>query len=125
MKDFDDILDTLQQLEVELHDSGALASERAEQLVAESFVEFGSSGQVYSKTRMLAVLAAEAPPTISASQFSVRRIASDAALLTYIACRHASPDMFSLRSSIWQLQDGHWRIIFHQGTPCAQPPVQG
>ena len=48
MKDFDDILDTLQQLEVELHDSGALASERAEQLVADSFVEFGSSGQVYS-----------------------------------------------------------------------------
>ena len=125
MTDSDDLLNTLMQLEVELHDPSARASERAAQLLAESFVEFGSSGQVYSKTKMLTLLAAEAPPTISASQFSARRIAPDAALLTYVACRHASPDVFSLRSSIWQFQDAQWRIIFHQGTPCAQPPAQG
>ncbi len=125
MTDSDDLLNTLQQLEVELHNSSSRASERAAQLLADSFVEFGASGQIYSKTKMLTLLAAEVPPIISASQFSARRIAADVVLLTYVACRHASPDVFSLRSSIWQFEDSQWRITFHQGTPCAQPPAQG
>ena len=125
MKDSDDLLDTLQKLEVELHGPSARASECAAQLLAESFVEFGSSGQVYSWSEILELLASEAPPAISASQFSVQRIAQDAALLTYLSCHHSSQDTFSLRSSIWQFQEGQWRIIFHQGTKCAQPVVQG
>lgn len=125
MTDSDDLLNTLQKLEVELHDPSARATERTAQLLAESFVEFGSSGQVYSKAEILLLLASEAPPAISASQFSVQRIAQDVALLTYLSCHHSSQDTFSLRSSIWQFQEGQWRIIFHQGTKCAQQVVQG
>jgi hypothetical protein len=125
MTDSDDLLNTLQKLEVELHDPSARASERAAQLLGESFVEFGSSGQVYSRAEILVLLASEAPPEISSSQFSVQRIAQDAALLTYVSCHHSSQDTFSLRSSIWQFQEEQWRIIFHQGTKCAQSVAQG
>ena len=95
MTDSDDLLKRLQQLEVELHDSRARSSERAAQLLAENFVEFGSSGQVYSRAEMLILLASAAPPTISASQFSVQRIAQDAALLTYVSCHHSSRHVLS------------------------------
>lgn len=125
MKNSDDLLNTLQQLEMELHDPRVRMSGRAAQLLSENFVEFGSSGHVYSRSEVLVLLESEAPPAISTSQFSVRRIAQDAALLTYISCHHSSQATFSLRSSIWHFQDGQWRIIFHQGTKCAQPVIQG
>jgi hypothetical protein len=125
MTDSDDLLNTLRELEVELHDPSARGSEHAAQLLAESFVEFGSSGQVYSRAEVILLLASEASPKISASQFSVQRIAQDAALLTYVSCHHSSQKTFSLRSSIWQFQEGQWRIIFHQGTKCGQPVEQG
>jgi hypothetical protein len=125
MTDSDDLLNTLRELEVKLHDPSTRGSEHAAQLLAESFVEFGSSGQVYSRAEVLLLLAGVGPPVISASQFSVQRIAQDAALLTYISCHHSSQETSSLRSSIWQFQEGQWRIIFHQGTKCAQPLVQG
>jgi xylulose-5-phosphate/fructose-6-phosphate phosphoketolase len=41
----------------------------------------------------------------------------DVALVTY---RSVSPDgskFHSLRSSIWKIIDGRWRMAFHQGTP--------
>jgi hypothetical protein len=122
MNDSDELLNTLRQLEVKLHDPAVRSSERASQLLADDFVEFGSSGRIYAKATILALLATEAPVTISASQFSVRRLGTDTALLTYVSRRHASTDAFYLRSSIWQLQNDRWRIVFHQGTPCAQPP---
>ena len=121
MESLDDLLETLQQLEMALHDPKVRHSERTAQLLAEDFVEFGSSGQIYSKATILPLLSIQAPRTISASRFSVRRIAPDAALLTYLACHPASANAFSLRSSVWQFQDGQWRILFHQGTPCAPP----
>jgi hypothetical protein len=61
MTDSDDLLSTLQKLEVELHDPSALFSERAAQLLAESFVEFGSSGHIYSRAEVLLLLACKAP----------------------------------------------------------------
>jgi glyoxylase I family protein len=41
------------------------------------------------------------------------------ALLTYRAHRGATavrPAADSLRSSIWRLRQGHWQMVFHQGT---------
>lgn len=47
MENLDCLLETLRQLEMELHDPGVRASGRISQLLAEDFVEFGSSGQIY------------------------------------------------------------------------------
>jgi hypothetical protein len=51
--------------------------------------------------------------------FAVKMLTDDFVLATYKAIKHSDPDenyKYSLRSSIWQLVDGQWKIIFHQGT---------
>jgi glyoxylase I family protein len=54
------------------------------------------------------------------SDFRVQRMAPDVALVTYRAHRVAIPGRpaaDSLRSSLWRLRRGRWRMAFHQGTP--------
>ena len=83
-------------------------------LLADDFCEFGSSGRVWSKASILELLATE--PMQSApvvEEFQVKRIAPDAALITYHAVR---PDQMSRRSSLWVLGNSGWQIVFHQGT---------
>jgi hypothetical protein len=121
MEDMRDLLATLRRLEEELHASSVRKSDRVAELLADSFIEFGSSGNAYSKAQIISALAAEVATEISATDFSVQSITPDVALLTYRACRHSAHDVFSLRSSIWQLQAGQWRMLFHQGTLCAGP----
>ena len=116
-----DLIATLEELERELHESSVCKSDRVAELLADSFVEFGCSGNIYSKADVISALLAKATTTISATDFKVHSISPDVALLTYRACRHSVQDVFSLRSSIWQLQAGQWRILFHQGTLCAAP----
>ena len=112
---------TLQGFKEELHASSARQANRVAELLADSFVEFGSSGVTYSKAQIISALAAEPGAQISATDFSAHFVAHDVALLTYRGCRHSIQHVFSLRSSIWQLQAGRWRILFHQGTPYAAP----
>ena len=45
--------------------------------------------------------------------FEVRPLSGDIMLVTY---RSGRADMFALRSSIWRLRGGKWRMTFHQGT---------
>jgi len=116
MQAVEDLLLTLQQLEAELLAPSVRKSERVAQLLADNFVEYGSSGRVYARAEVISALMAESPTNISASDFSVQLIAPGIALLRYVACRHSA---YSLRSSIWQLQHDQWRMLFHQATPCA------
>lgn len=117
----EDLLRTLQQLETELLAPSVRKSERVASLLADNFVEYGSSGREYTKAEIISTLAAEQPVKITASKFSILLIAPGTALLRYLACRHAESKAYSLRSSIWQLQNGQWRMLFHQGTPCSSP----
>jgi hypothetical protein len=83
-------------------------------LLAEDFVEFGSSGNEWSRERILDLLETERDWTEpQVEDFKVRVLGPDAALATY---RTVRPDMGSLRSSVWIREAGAWRILFHQGT---------
>ena len=117
----EDLLHTLQQLETELLSPNSRKSERVAQLLADGFTEIGSSGRVYTKADIISALRAEQPSSITASDFSVQLIAPATALLCYSACRQSASEVYSRRSSIWQLQNGQWRMLFHQGTPCLPP----
>lgn len=92
-------------------------SETISQLLAESFVEFGSSGRVFTKTQVVALLQAEPPMQVAASEFKVRLLAPQIALVTYRTRRHPEPPTEALHSSIWEQRQGKWQMIFHQGTP--------
>jgi hypothetical protein len=88
-------------------------------LLAEAFVEVGSSGRVYRRDQIIEMLSQEPPVERSLSHFKTLVLAPGVVPATYRAVRYlggaASPEP-SLRSSIWKQIDGRWQMLFHQGT---------
>jgi hypothetical protein len=98
-------------------DRSAVAS-----LLAAEFVEFGSSGRIFTRDQILDELAAEISQRIELADFAARPLAPDAVLVTWRAIRAGvppHPGAASLRSSVWIRRDGRWQIVFHQGTRVA------
>jgi hypothetical protein len=92
--------------------------ERVGALLAEEFREFGSSGRVWNRETILDLLVEEADYIAPAIEdVAATMLSPETALLTYRAVR---PHLSTLRSSIWILREGRWRVLFHQGTLCAQ-----
>ena len=92
---------------------------RAGALLTADFLEFGSSGRIWSRTETLDLLATEnyTPPAIE--DFRCALLAADIALVTYRGVRagaQGSHRGVTLRSSLWQKQEELWKIRFHQGT---------
>ena len=104
------------------------SAEEVAALLADDFVEFGSSGRIYDKRQVVEGLQAESgdPGRLSLTDFKAVFLAPGAALATYRALRHdesGAPAASSLRSSIWKLADGRWRMVFHQGTSEPHPSL--
>jgi hypothetical protein len=85
-------------------------------LLAEEFIEFGSSGRTYTKADLVTVLQAETPSVQTTRNLQGSLLAPQAALLTYVIRREASPPVYTLRSSVWQLRGERWFMVFHQAT---------
>ena len=81
-------------------------------LLADEFIEFGSSGRIYDKQQIIRLLQEERGQAIcTLADFSARRLAANIVLVTYRVVESQT-----IRSSIWRLEDGRWRMVFHQGT---------
>jgi len=121
-----ELADVLRRLEEQLLQPEIRRSaDQVSYLLADEFVEFGSSGRVFDKAQIIASLQQEkeqaAQRTID--DFSVKWLTPEIALLAYrlVVRRGASEEeTHTLRSSIWKLIDGRWQMIFHQGTPAKQ-----
>lgn len=103
-------------------------------ILADDFLEFGSSGRVYDKPAILELLRQRGPIDFTIENFRAVLLAPGVALATYeFVVRHAaaggntgtndaggsagaSPRR-SLRSSIFVERGGVWLMRFHQGTP--------
>ncbi len=88
-------------------------------LLADDFIEFGSSGQVFNKQQIIEGLQQEPPARRSLLQFSATVLAPGVVLATYRAVQYRTPGeppIYSLRSSIWKLTNDRWQMVFHQGT---------
>ena len=96
-------------------------SKRLLELLADNFVEFGTSGRMYKKADLVATLQAESPVAQSTDDFHVEVLAPTVALLTYRIHRHSAPPVHPLRSSIWRLHGDQWRMVFHQATLTPAP----
>ncbi|SCB52380.1 GNAT family N-acetyltransferase [Rhizobium lusitanum] len=117
-------IELFRQLEQELHRPDIRSSREAVSArLADDFLEFGSSGRVYDKHLTTNSLAQEGPsdrvtlPEVR--DFTARIIAEDAVLVLYRSVWQADgglPERTTLRSSVWKLIDGRWRMAFHQGT---------
>ncbi|HEX4780845.1 MAG TPA: DUF4440 domain-containing protein [Usitatibacter sp.] len=115
MSENPDLRRHLFDLEEQLVKPAARSSrERLEELLAEDFFEFGSSGNVHDRAHVIAGALGESPGAWSIANFKMTLLAEDVALVTYIATQSAGAS--SLRSSVWRRSDGRWRMAFHQGT---------
>ena len=91
---------------------------RVESLLTEEFLEFGSSGRVFTKAEILDSLQTESELQLSLNDFTCVELAQGVALVTYRANRMqlGVAAVESLRSSIWVLRSDRWQMLFHQGT---------
>lgn len=90
-------------------------------LLDDDFVEFGSSGRVWTKEAILEVFATETRTPMEIEDFACHLLAEDLALVMYRAVRmgDSMERRTTLRSSIWRRDSTSWKIRFHQGTPAA------
>jgi hypothetical protein len=113
----------LRQLEERLlQPEGRRSAQDVADLLADEFVEIGSSGRVFNKQQILESLQHEEPTQRSMTEFRSTLLAPGVILTMYRVIRlnrSDAPLLSSLRSSIWRLQDGRWKMVFHQGTPAA------
>jgi len=88
-------------------------------LLADAFIEFGSSGRVWNKASIMeSMRKEEVDQQITVEDFAARELAPDVVLVTYISKKDACS---TLRSSIWKRHEGKWQMIFHQGTRSQSP----
>ncbi len=91
-------------------------------LLADDFMEFGSSGEIYDKKMILERLPKDteiSPVQFEVSDFQVKELSENIVLATFKTDK-ISPDkshVVALRASIWRKANGNWQMIYHQGTP--------
>ncbi|MFD2637914.1 nuclear transport factor 2 family protein [Piscibacillus salipiscarius] len=89
-----------------------------EDLLADDFFEYGSSGNTYNKEDQLAAFKGESHErnvVYQLSNFDMTQLADDVAHVTYKVFNEQT-EQYSLRSSIWRQCNGKWQMFFHQGT---------
>lgn len=90
-----------------------------EALLADDFLEFATSGTIWTKSSIIESLVLDEKyiPYL-ASDFQFRELAEKAVLITYqtLQISQEGSKSASLRSSIWKLNSGSWQMVFHQGT---------
>ncbi|SDJ16406.1 nuclear transport factor 2 family protein [Salimicrobium halophilum] len=88
---------------------------KLDELLAEDFIEYSSTGEIYDKVNILDRLPAEDDPGITMSDFEVKHLSPTSVLSTFKIFIE-SKQKHSLRSSVWTYENGKWRMTFHQGT---------
>jgi hypothetical protein len=97
---------------------------RVEELLDEDFREIGASGQLWTRQETVELLAAEeGDEPVAVTDLTARRVAEGVVLLAYVSERAGRRAM---RSAVWRLAEGRWRLLHHQGTPLPEePPSSG
>lgn len=89
-------------------------------LLADDFMEFGSSGTIYTKATIMELLKGETVESrVIVENFQSHQLGPGVVLVTYIASKPVEVDgktLRVLRSSIWQFRQNRWQMVFHQGT---------
>jgi hypothetical protein len=114
------IEDVLIALEKELHSSLTRSNQdRLDQLIANDFYEFGSSGNVWTKKDILSRLPQEKSELqIFSRDYQIKELSTGIYLVTYVSFRKNGEreERVALRSSIWRKISSGWEMVFHQGT---------
>lgn len=90
------------------------------ELIDNEFIEIGSSATTYDKAEVIRWLASDDQSERIGTSYKAHLLAENIILLTYMSSIKDTPlaeIKQAMRSSIWRLTDGKWRMVFHQGTP--------
>tara|TARA_B100001059_G_scaffold203241_1_gene211729 strand:- start:821 stop:1225 length:405 start_codon:yes stop_codon:yes gene_type:complete len=91
-------------------------------LLDDEFIEIAANGTVFDKQHVLTRLPTEVVPQFYNQHFRGRMLSDDVAQISYQAAyrRSARSEFnYSLRMSLWRKSNEQWKMVFHQGTPCA------
>jgi len=94
--------------------------EKLDTLLADDFMEFGSSGAIYKKSDTLQNLTTTTDKVVyEMSNFDAKELSDNFVLTTFRTKRTINDfDVVnSLRSSLWKKTGDTWQMFFHQGTP--------
>ncbi|AAO90538.1 DUF4440 domain-containing protein [Coxiella burnetii] len=89
------------------------------ELLADDFIEIGSSGHVYYRNDVIFQLSNLNIQEIKILNFEAKLVEKNIVLVLYKAEKKISNSnvtQISFRSSLWKRVKGTWKIIFHQGT---------
>ena len=98
------------------------SAQRLGEILSPGFFEFGSSGTVYTYAEGDTFPGFPPHIRMEISDFRITPLADGCVLATYTCLKHdenSGTVSRSLRSSVWRETGAVWKIIFHQGTPCA------
>jgi hypothetical protein len=85
-----------------------------EKLVSKKFLEYGSSGSIYTYNDIISDLSIETEEIkYKIIEMNVKKLSDKICLLLYVI--EMNNNIFN-RSSIWKREENEWKIIFHQGT---------
>ena len=114
--------DKLVSLELHLLKKETRASSlELNRLIADDFKEIAASGCCFGKEEAIQRIPNEICPEFSSKDFNVKELSDSVIQITYKATIiKPNEDIvhYSLRSSIWKLNDTGWQMVFHQGTLC-------
>ncbi len=101
--------------------SGVRSSpEQLRALISEDFREIGSSGAYFGLPEVLENLPPNAQNWSAVAQnFECHELSENIMQVVYQCAINEeinNEPVYSLRSSIWRLKDGQWKMVFHQGT---------
>lgn len=93
--------------------------ESLRELLADDFIEIGSSGQVVSRSAVIAALPDQPAFRSRIEDFEVRVLSPEVALTMYrlsVWTLSGGQPKVTLRSSVWVHRGSRWLLVFHQGT---------
>ncbi len=95
--------------------------EKINELIADDFIEYGSSGLVYDKAIILERLPRDNSPTYTLFDFELIILSEDIVQTRFKTNRvnFDGTKMSALHSSLWRKTNEKWQMFFHQGTPIA------
>ena len=111
----------IQQLELKLLQADLAANPSLiDELLSGDFEEISSNGEVNSRSDVFNwLLSKDQHIQWALTDFRIRVLADDWVLAHYTAQKRDDPNVTSkgsIRTSIWQHQGNHWKMVFHQAS---------
>lgn len=112
------VFHTLRRLEESLYIPGTrFDQEYMEDLLAPDFLEFGSSGRVWTRGQIIRTQHVQIGARLPLPDFGLLMVSTDVALVTYRSEMGLDYADAANRSSIWRRTLEGWKLVFHQATP--------